>query len=219
MACAGTQPSATATPKGGVAAISPARLRSWLDVYAADSMEGREAGTAGGIKATAWLAEEARRLGLEPAGENGTWFQDIALKRAELRPGSAIEVGGRRLTADKDLLLFGAVPIFGFGRTLVGEMPTVYGGRIGDKAAALTAEQARGKLIVYEPPLDPAGKPTWLFWQVIDRGVLAASRGALVTSLSMTPEDMVALLRTPRPSPPRSTGRRRARSWARTRPR
>ena len=34
-------------------------------------MQGREAGTAGNVKATDYIAAEARRIGLKPAGENG----------------------------------------------------------------------------------------------------------------------------------------------------
>ena len=197
-ACAGGPQPAATSPKGGGPAVSSERLRPWLSTYASDSMAGRETGTAGGMKATAWLAEEARKLGLEPAGENGTFFQEIPLRQALLQPGSAIEVAGRSLTADKDLLLFGAEPVFGVGRTFMGEAATVYGGRLGDRSAALTAEQVRGRLIVYQPPLGPDGKPMWMFWSSIDREVLAASRGALVTSLAATPEEIVALLRAPR---------------------
>jgi hypothetical protein len=40
-------------------------------------MQGREAGTIGDFKATAYIASEAARLGLQPAGDNGTYFQDI----------------------------------------------------------------------------------------------------------------------------------------------
>jgi hypothetical protein len=201
-ACAGGgAPPAAPSPKGGAPVVSAEHMRDWLTVYAGDAMAGRETGTEGAMRATAWLAEEARKLGLEPAGENGGYFQVVPLQQALLRPGSAIEVGDRRLTAEKELLLFGATPVFGFGRTFVGEAMTVYGGRVGDKAAGLSVEQARGKLIVYDPPLDAAGRPTWTFWQSIDREVLAASRGALVTTLRMTPGDMAALLRTPRVTP------------------
>ncbi|HEX5633142.1 MAG TPA: hypothetical protein VFX50_07940, partial [Gemmatimonadales bacterium] len=138
--CAGgASPAPTAAaPKAGVAAANPGRLRAWLTTYAADSMEGREAGTAGNVRATAWLAAEAARLGLEPAGDEGTWFQVLPLQQARLAPGSTVEVAGRTLAPDADMLLFGAVPMFCFGGTLQGEVPTVYGGRLGRKEGALT---------------------------------------------------------------------------------
>jgi hypothetical protein len=70
-------------------------LRSRLYLYADDSMMGREAGTAGNQKATAYIAAEAARLGLEPAGENGTYFQDIKITTQRFAggpPGTARNV-------------------------------------------------------------------------------------------------------------------------------
>ena len=40
-------------------------------------MMGREAGTRGNAMGTAYIAAEAARIGLEPAGDSGTWFQDV----------------------------------------------------------------------------------------------------------------------------------------------
>ena len=68
----------TSPQRGGTSApISVADLRSRVYLFADDSMMGREAGTVGNAKATAYLAAEAARLGLEPAGDNGTYFQEI----------------------------------------------------------------------------------------------------------------------------------------------
>lgn len=196
--CAGGSPATAAAPAGGIAAISPEKLKGYLYAYAADSMAGREAGTPGNVKATAWIATEAQRLGLTPAGENGTWFQVLPLTQSQVEPGSAIEAGGRKFDTDKDLVLFGAFPMFGFSGTLEGTgIPTVYGGRIGDKSAGLTADQATGKLIVYDPPLNPAGKPMWQFWNQIDRGVLGASQGALIIANEAMPPQVMEYLRTP----------------------
>ncbi|HMA22230.1 MAG TPA: M20/M25/M40 family metallo-hydrolase [Gemmatimonadaceae bacterium] len=66
-----------AGPGRTVADITPADLRTRLYIYADDSMQGREAGTIGDYKATAYIAAELQRMGLEPAGDNGTYFQDI----------------------------------------------------------------------------------------------------------------------------------------------
>jgi hypothetical protein len=64
-------------PKRTSAPITAADLRTRLYIYADDSMQGREAGTIGNYKATAYIAAELARLGLEPAGDNGTYFQNI----------------------------------------------------------------------------------------------------------------------------------------------
>ncbi|MEO8193021.1 MAG: M20/M25/M40 family metallo-hydrolase [Gemmatimonadales bacterium] len=74
-----SQPGVQTAPGPGrtSAPISAADLKTRLYIYADDSMMGREAGTAGDYKATAYIAAEAARIGLEPAGDNGTWFQNI----------------------------------------------------------------------------------------------------------------------------------------------
>jgi hypothetical protein len=81
-ACAQQQPSVQATARvGGAGGTGPAitspDLRARLFLYADDSMMGREAGTIGNFKATAYIAAEFARLGLEPAGDSGTYFQNI----------------------------------------------------------------------------------------------------------------------------------------------
>jgi Peptidase family M28 len=61
-------------------AISAADLRTRLYLIADDSLRGRLAGSAGDSVATAYIAAEFARVGLEPAGENGGWFQTVHFK-------------------------------------------------------------------------------------------------------------------------------------------
>jgi hypothetical protein len=83
-ACAGpaVSPTPTATT---TAAITANDLRLRLTAFAHDSMMGREAGTIWNAKATQWIADQFRAYGLEPAGENGTFFQIVP----DIRPGDA----------------------------------------------------------------------------------------------------------------------------------
>src|SRR4051812_49652239 len=61
--------------------ITAMDLMSRLYVFADDSMMGRDdGGPRGAAKATNYIAAELRRLGLSPAGDNGTYFQDIGYK-------------------------------------------------------------------------------------------------------------------------------------------
>ena len=62
-------------------AITAADLETRLYILSDDSMAGRQAGTDGNIRATAYIADEAKRLGLQPAGDSGTYFQYIPLVR------------------------------------------------------------------------------------------------------------------------------------------
>ncbi len=59
------------------AAITPADLMTRLYIFADDSMMGREVGTPYHLKATAYIEREARRLGSLPAGDSGTYFQNL----------------------------------------------------------------------------------------------------------------------------------------------
>lgn len=54
-------------------------LKTHLSVLAADSMEGRETGMRGQIKAAEYLAEQYSKMGLKPVGENDTYYQNFDL--------------------------------------------------------------------------------------------------------------------------------------------
>ena len=128
--------------------ISEASLRSRLYAIADDSMMGRESGSEGDYKAAEYVAAEFRRLGLEPAGDNGTWFQTVPFWRAAVDPTSSLSAGGTTLELARDFL-----PAFipSPARTLDG-VPTVYGGSITDAAHWISAEQAAGKVVVLSLP-------------------------------------------------------------------
>jgi hypothetical protein len=58
--------------------VRPEDLRATLSVLAADSLEGRRAGTPGAAKAARFIAAEMRRHGLEPGGDDG-YLQRVPL--------------------------------------------------------------------------------------------------------------------------------------------
>jgi hypothetical protein len=55
--------------------ITPEELRSYLSVLTADSLEGRETGTIGNIKAGAYIARQFEKMGLPTVGTDGTRMQ------------------------------------------------------------------------------------------------------------------------------------------------
>src|SRR5829696_10482671 len=67
-------------------AITENDLMSRLYLFADDSMMGREAGSPGAMKGTAYIAAEARRLGLKPAGDSGSYFQNVPFIARTLDP-------------------------------------------------------------------------------------------------------------------------------------
>jgi len=56
-------------PEKTTADITAKDLMTRLYIFADDSMKGREAGTIGNVKGTDYIAAEAKRMGLKPAGE------------------------------------------------------------------------------------------------------------------------------------------------------
>ena len=146
--CAGTStvasPGAPSQPTS--AEISEADLRNRLFRIAHDSMMGRESGSEGAYKATEYIAAEFKRLGLEPAGENGTWFQTVPLWRVAIDTASRLRVGGATLEVGRDFIstAWRATP------RMLTETPVIYGGSLGDSARWIPAERAAGKIVVLD---------------------------------------------------------------------
>src|SRR3954464_15838555 len=102
LGCAGaTQQSSDAAT---VAAITPADLERRLRLIADDSTMGRASGSEGDYKTADYIASEFRRLGLEPAGENGTYFQTVPFWVSAADPESRLDVGGTVLQMGRDFL-------------------------------------------------------------------------------------------------------------------
>src|SRR3982750_170846 len=65
----------THVPTRTTPAITAADLATRLYIFADDSMQGRLLATPGNVKAVEYIASEVKRMGLQPMGENGTYFQ------------------------------------------------------------------------------------------------------------------------------------------------
>lgn len=79
-----------ASYKDGRAHISEADLRAWVGFLASPELTGRESGTPGYDIAARYVASELARLGLQPRGDNNTFFQDFDLVRRERDEEKAI---------------------------------------------------------------------------------------------------------------------------------
>lgn len=135
-------------PRPTEAAITAADLMTRLYQVADDSMGGRATGTDGHAKATDYIAAEARRLGLRPAGDNGTYFQDLPMSRRGFVAGGVVTLGAARWTLGTD---FGALVARGANPRTSHNTEVIVGGTYGDTTTYITAEQAAGKLVVLRP--------------------------------------------------------------------
>jgi hypothetical protein len=141
----------------GSDAITAAALEAQLTTFAHDSMLGRESGTLGNFKGTEFLAAEAARIGLEPAGDDGTYFQTIPMMERALADDANVGVAGTDLELGEDYLplppVGGVLPFrFGSSRSLDG-VEVIYGGQLGDTANMVDSEQATGKLVLFTPSM------------------------------------------------------------------
>jgi Zn-dependent M28 family amino/carboxypeptidase len=87
------QAGSAASPATRAARALDARvLRAHLEFLADDALEGRKPGTRGGKTAAKYIATQFERLGLEPAGDSGTYFQRVPI--ISLTPEPTLRVTG-----------------------------------------------------------------------------------------------------------------------------
>jgi hypothetical protein len=133
--------------------ISVPDLKQWLGYIASDELEGRGNFSEGLALAAAYIADEMEKLGVKPGGDNGTYFQRVAVKGVQnkgtasvtvevngqsrtFKLGEGIELpknmgGARTITADQ-------IEFVGYGLSLPAAGIDDYKGR-----------SARGKVVVW----------------------------------------------------------------------
>ena len=89
----------------GLSAIKIEDLKTDLYAMAGDHFRGREAGTLDELKVSVWWAEELRKVGLKPAGDDGTYFQFFSMQRNRISPNSTISIGDHSVQLWKDVLI------------------------------------------------------------------------------------------------------------------
>jgi hypothetical protein len=108
----------------GLDSITVDDLKTDVFALADDEFLGREAGTLDELRAAAWVAEMAREVGLEPAGEDRSYFQFFPLRRTRVSDGSVIEMGGQRYEVWQDAVVLSPVDVAVDGAMVwVGETP------------------------------------------------------------------------------------------------
>src|SRR5258708_40295335 len=72
--------------------VSGERIRAHVKFLASDLLEGRAPGSRGGDLATDYIATQFALLGLKPAGDKGTYFQNFTLVGVEPQPNAQFSV-------------------------------------------------------------------------------------------------------------------------------
>ncbi len=90
---------------GNVAGITAGQLEDYLSFVASDEMQGRDTPSPGLRTTALFLAANLSRWGFKPAGDNNTFFQNIALRHARLDDrASCVVLGNRRYQYGDDFL-------------------------------------------------------------------------------------------------------------------
>ncbi len=148
----GNPPTVKAAPTA--AAISERDLQIRLYQFADDSMQGRQIGRIGNMKGTDYIAAEVKRLGLLPAGDNGTYFQVLPYHLKTFTSHSRLTANGNPIAWGSEWI---AIPGARAPRAIA-NADVIFGGVAGDTTKQITAAQAAGKFVVLLPA-PPASAP------------------------------------------------------------
>lgn len=97
-------------------------------MLAADAMLGRGPGEEGETRATAYIAAQMARAGLEPAGDNGGWTQAVPLVRLDRVAGSALNLVMAGQTVPLTIGSDATLTLRNAGTTAISAAPLVFAG-------------------------------------------------------------------------------------------
>ena len=111
-------------------------------LIADDSMGGRPTGSIGHIKVTEYIAGELKRMGVQPAGDNGTYFQNVPFMMRRTDAEFSVDGAALKLGPDYNVLPDGLT------YPAIQNAQVIYGGNATDETTWITADQARGKFVI-----------------------------------------------------------------------
>ena len=100
------QPGAKVGPAipAAMSAITEADLTRDLYALAGDAFRGREAGSLDEMRASMWIADQLRKIGVQPAGTDGSYFQWWNMRRTRISAAASMaRIGGRGLVLWTDI--------------------------------------------------------------------------------------------------------------------
>jgi hypothetical protein len=174
--------------------ITPADLMTRIYLFADDSMRGRLMGSRGNAQGVEYIAAELARLGLVPAGDSGTFFQQVPVVTRAYDDAAILRIGTETLTPWVDFVPRDQGPTV---RSIDG-VPVVYGGTWGVPASLIPPEAARGKVVLLG--IVPAGYSMNIPGAANRQAVTARYPGAagiVLASLELMPPALVGYYREP----------------------
>ncbi|MCA1557201.1 MAG: M20/M25/M40 family metallo-hydrolase [Acidobacteria bacterium] len=97
--------STSAAGRRAAESITAAQLKDYLSFVASDEMEGRDTPSRGLDTTAKFIALNLSRWGFKPGGDDGTFFQKIAMRRFKINPaGTRAEMSGQSFSYGSDFL-------------------------------------------------------------------------------------------------------------------
>lgn len=167
---ASSVPLAAQTASNAAATITPQDVQKRIQFLASDELSGRDTPSPGLEKAAEYAAQEFKRLGLKPGGDNGTYLQrwpykrselDLASLKAELRGGT-----NREIKYGEDFFLIPSASVDSLAGSLI------YGGTAGDSAAPATQFNKQWAVLFL-----PGAVPTAEWEKGLQAGFMTAMTG------------------------------------------
>jgi hypothetical protein len=146
-------------PRPTEPAITANDMRTRLYQISHDSMQGRRIGEPGNYKTTAYIANEFRRLGLKAAGDNGTYFQNLAYGTLVVNVASSrLVAGGMTLEPRREWIPMAPSATNGIATSAsLTSVEPVFVGRWGDTTLDIDPSLVRGKVAVFLAPTPANG--------------------------------------------------------------
>jgi peptidase M28-like protein len=137
--------------------ISPTEMKAWLDYLASDDLQGRQVFTEGYGLAASYVAERLKDWRLKPAGDAGTYFENVKIRGYKVTRNSSVTLaaseGASKTFKHGDHVTFAAGPGGKQTLTFAGAEFIGYG-----QAADLRGRDVKDKLVIWMPNL-AAGAP------------------------------------------------------------
>ncbi len=180
----------THAPAPTTAAITADDLRTRLFAFSDDSMQGRFIGTPGNAAGVEYIANAFKRFGLQPAGENGTFFQTVPFSAQVFDTTATIAVNDTPLRPGTDYLV--RLPITGGPLREVDEKQVIFAGDWSDSLHRLPRSDATDRIVVLWSSASIPQNPPHIPNRQEVSAYFAGAAAIVVSGLDSIPADQLA---------------------------
>lgn len=193
------QAQTSAPLKSAAGTITPADIKQRIFIIADDSMQGRDTPSPGLEKTAQYVADQFKKFGLKPGGENGTWFQRYTISRRRIDPAQShvgFMIHGKHMHAElsRDARFsFGTVP----AKEIMAPVVLLGGAYAADDVRKL---EVRGKIVLL---VIDYGKPLPSSTLAVLQGLASGGAAGVVT---LSNRDSATFARMVSGTPPTRSG-------------